>query len=231
MNKFITLTVACFALFVQADAASNKATVEKLYDLYENGTAREFADTYASLVAEDYYRWLGRYVGLGFRMNDDEMTVAEVVNSPAKDHLKPGDKILSVNGVKAKEGNELPFQGPLGGEVKVKLERDGKKMTVKMNRALQTNTGDKERMLGWLSTFNEEDWKDRSKVIQRNPVVAEGNEVYASFESKDTNEDGNEVRWWTVERFIFNDSGQIVHHGDINEDLLIAQQNGYKLSK
>ena len=42
---------------------------------------------------------------------------------------------------------------------------------------------------------------------------------------------GNEVRWWTVERFIFNDSGQIVHHGDINEDLLIAQQNGYKLSK
>ena len=48
MNKFITLTVACFALFVQADAASNKATVEKLYDLYENGTAREFADTYAS---------------------------------------------------------------------------------------------------------------------------------------------------------------------------------------
>ena len=46
-----------------------------------------------------------------------------------------------------------------------------------------------------------------------------------------SNEDGNEVRWWTVERFIFNDSGQIVHHGDINEDLLIAQQNGYKLSK
>ena len=89
MNKFITLTVACFALFVQADAASNKATVEKLYDLYENGTAREFADKYASLVAEDYDRWLGRYVGLGFRMNDDEMTVAEVVNSPAKDHLKP----------------------------------------------------------------------------------------------------------------------------------------------
>ena len=102
MNKFITLTVACFALFVQADAASNKATVEKLYDLYENGTAREFADTYASLVAEDFDRWLGRYVGLGFRMNDDEMTVAEVVNSPAKDHLKPVDKILSVNGIKAR---------------------------------------------------------------------------------------------------------------------------------
>ena len=113
------------------------------------------------------------------------------------------------------------------------LKNDSKVLVTKIREVQAIEIGEPNCELEDPVEFRlgEEDWKDRSKVIQRNPVVAEGNEVYASFESKDTNEDGNEVRWWTVERFIFNDSGQIIHHGDINEDLLIAQQIGYKLSK
>ena len=64
-----------------------------------------------------------------------------------------------------------------------------------------------------------------------NPVIAEGNEVWGSFESMDTNDEGNEVRWWTVERFQFNDKGQLSNHGDMQEDMFIAEQNGYSLLK
>ncbi|GIS48011.1 MAG: hypothetical protein Ct9H90mP20_6810 [Candidatus Neomarinimicrobiota bacterium] len=80
-------------------------------------------------------------------MNDDEMTGFRSSQFTCEGSSKTWRKILSVNGIKAKEGKELPFQGPLGGEVKVKLGRDGKKMTVKMNRALQTNRGIKKECL------------------------------------------------------------------------------------
>ena len=68
-------------------------------------------------------------------------------------------------------------------------------------------------------------------MITVNPLVAEGNEVWGSFEMSWENDDGNQVRMWQVERFVFNDSGMLVQHGDLSEDLFVSEQNGYTLVK
>ena len=101
------------------------------------------------------------------------MTVMSTNSSPAKDHFMPGDKFISVNGVNADSGEDLPFKGAVGGEVKVILERDGKTVKVKMNRAVQTNTATKAQMLQGYETWTKEGWEDRGTMITVNPLVAE----------------------------------------------------------
>jgi hypothetical protein len=231
MKKIILSMMMIFTINGFADTASNKAFVQSMYDTYQSGTAKEFTGKYTSVLADDYQRWNGRYVGLGFRTSEDGMTVLGTTNSPAADHLKAGDVFVSVNGVMAGPDAELPFKGAIGGDVNIVLKRDGKEMKISMKRAAQENTSDKDQMMTWMSDWDEENWSKRSKIITMNPVIAEGNEVWGSFESMDTNDEGNEVRWWTVERFQFNDKGQLSNHGDMQEDMFIAEQNGYSLLK
>ena len=184
--KNILLTFAIiFAFNIHADSDANKANVAKMYDIFQNGTHEEFINHYSKLMSEDFERWNGRYVGLGFRVNEEDMTVMSTNSSPAKDHFMPGDKFISVNGVKADSGEDLPFKGAVGGEVKVVLERDGKKVKVKMNRAVQTNTATKAQMLqgtGWW----EVQWASKELADQawsewvQNKEANEWNEKYAS---------------------------------------------------
>ena len=232
LMKNILLTFAImFAFNIHADSDANKANVAKMYDIFQNGTHEEFINHYSKLMSEDFERWNGRYVGLGFTVKEEDMTVMSTNSSPAKDHFMPGDKFISVNGVNADSGEDLPFKGAVGGEVKVVLERDGKTVKVKMNRAVQTNTATKAQMLQGYETWTKEGWEDRGTMITVNPLVAEGNEVWGSFEMSWENDDGNQVRMWQVERFVFNDSGMLVQHGDLSEDLFVSEQNGYTLVK
>ena len=134
--KKIFILIVIFLVGCSSPSASdeNKAKIKAVYDAWESGTKEEWMSAYLDILADDFYRWNGRYVGLGFRINTEEMTVIEATASPAKDHFMPGDKFISVNGMEATTENadDLPFRGALGGEVVVVLERDGSEQTVTM---------------------------------------------------------------------------------------------------
>ena len=212
----------------QSDA--NKAKIQAVYDAWSNGTKEEWIEAYHSILADDYVRWNGRYVGLGFQIDQENLTVIEAMRSPAKENFKPGDKFISVNGIEATVENveDLPFQGAIGGEVNIVLERDGEELSMTLVRAAQEQTATKEQVLA-----NQEGWEgydNRPTIKTFRPLIAEDNVVYAAFELSGTNGEGAEVNWWNVERFVFNEDGELVGHGDLSEELFLWQQNGYYLT-
>lgn len=214
-----------------ADADANRAKIKALYGVYDTGTVKEFTATYINMLADDFYAWNERYIGLGFGMSDDGETIERVLRSPAIDHLKAGDKVISVNGVLASSDDDLPFQGLLGGEVTIVLMRNDSKMTVSMNRAIQRNTNDKANTIDWMSTWDPKNWAKRATRLRLNPIIAEGNEVYASYESSQKNDEGVDVIGWTIERYVFNEAGDLVVSANLDESLFMAAQNGYFLAK
>jgi hypothetical protein len=214
-----------------ADADANRAKIKALYDVYDTGTVKEFTATYINMLADDFYAWNERYIGLGFGMSDDGETIERVLRSPAIEHLKAGDKVISVNGILASSDDDLPFQGLLGGEVTIVLMRNDAKMTVSMNRAIQRNTNDKANTIYWMSTWDPKNWAKRATRLRLNPIIAEGNEVYASYESSQKNDEGVDVIGWTIERYVFNEAGDLVVSANLDESLFMAAQNGYFLEK
>ena len=214
-----------------ADADANRAKIKALYDVYDTGTVKEFTATYINMLADDFYAWNERYIGLGFGMSDDGETIERVLRSPAIDHLKAGDKVISVNGILASSDDDLPFQGLLGGEVTIVLMRNDAKMTVSMNRAIQRNTNDKANTIYWMSTWDPKNWAKRATRLRLNPIIAEGNEVYASYESSQKNDEGVDVIGWTIERYVFNEAGDLVVSANLDESLFMAAQRGYFLAK
>jgi hypothetical protein len=214
-----------------ADADANRTKIKALYDVYDKGTVKEFTATYVSMLADGFYEWNSRYIGLGFGMSDDGETVERVLRSPAIDHLKAGDKVISVNGILASSDDDLPFQGLLGGEVTIVLMRNDKKMTVSMNRAVQLNTNDKANIIDWMTTWDPKNWAKRGTRLRLNPIIAEDNEVYASYEFSQKNDEGVDVIGWTIERYVFNEAGDLVFSANLDESLFMAAQNGYFLAK
>ena len=225
--SLIFFVLSCFSF---ADSDSNKAKIKAIYDAWDTGTKEEWMSAYLSIHADNFNRWNGRYVGLGFRINTEEMTVIEATASPAKENFKPGDKFISVNGIEATPENaeNLPFRGALGGEVVVVLEREGKQKTVSMKRAAQVNDATsaeiKTNVDGW------DGWDQRPKAKIMRPLIAEDNVVYGAFQMAYQDQDGNEVTWWNIDRFVFNDEGKLVGHADLSEELFFEEQRGYFLT-
>ena len=200
---------------------SNKVKIKAVYDFWETGTKEEWMNAYTGIMADDFERWNGRYVGLGFRINQEELTVLGTTNAPASDYLKVGDKFLSVNGMEASAENvdDLPFQGKLGGEVTVVVDRDGEEMTFTMKRATQVNDAGREEVIQNLTNWTNFDM--RPKIKSSRPLVAEDNVVIGTFQLAFTDADGNEVTWWVMERFVFNEDGELAFHADLSEELFL----------
>ena len=70
----------------------------------------------------------------------------------------------------------------------------------------------------------------RPKIKSSTPLVAEDNVVIGTFQLFYVDPDGNEVTWWNIERFVFNEDGKLVFHADLSEELFLNQQQGYYLT-
>ena len=231
MKKILFFMLAVLTINLTfASSDSNKAKIKAIYDSWETGTKEEWMNAYTGIMADDFERWNGRYVGLGFRINQEELTVLGTANAPASDYLKVGDKFLSVNGIEASAENvdDLPFQGKLGGEVTVVVDRDGKEMTFTMKRATQVNDATREEVIQNLTNWTNFDM--RPKIKSSTPLVAEDNVVIGTFQLFYVDPDGNEVTWWNIERFVFNEDGKLIFHADLSEELFLNQQQGYYLT-
>jgi len=82
-----------------------------------------------------------------------------------------------------------------------------------------------------MSTWDPKNWEKRATRLRLNPIIAEGNEVYASYESSQKNDEGVDVVGWTIERYVFNEAGDLVLSANLDESLFMAAQNGYFLAK
>ncbi len=223
---FILIILTSCTTSTPSDA--NKAKIQTIYDSWQSGTKEEWMGAYLNIMSEDFSRWNGRYVGLGFTINNEEMTVIRTTGSPANDYFQAGDKFISVNGMAATAENseELPFQGKIGEEITVVIERDGEEMTLVMERAAQTNRSSSQEIQQNIEGWDTYD--SRPEMLNVNPLIAEGNEVWGSFELGAKTPNGDLIRWWVVERFVFNDKGELSRHAQITEDLFReAQVGGY----
>ena len=124
---------------------------------------------------------------------------------------QPEPSILDLNGI-----------NPLG------PNRDGKEMTFTMKRAAQVNDATREEVIQNLTNWTNFDM--RPKIKSSAPLVAEDNVVIGTFQLFYVDPDGNEVTWWNIERFVFNEDGKLVFHADLSEELFLNQQQGYYLT-
>lgn len=114
-----------------------KGMVAATGDIYtEYYTAKELSEFTAST--------LGNFVGIGVYMQADEESgrvtvISPIAGSPAdKAGIKPGDKIIKVDGVeyKAEDINEVSshVKGEIGTEVTITIERDGELIDLTIKR-------------------------------------------------------------------------------------------------
>ena len=101
-------------------------------------------------------------------------------------------------------------------------------MTFTMKRATQVNDAGNEEVIQNLTNWTNFDM--RPKIKSSRPLVAEDNVVIGTFQLAFTDADGNEVTWWVMERFVFNEDGELAFHADLSEELFFNQQQGYYLT-
>ena len=177
-----------------------------------------------------------RYVGFGFQLDsnpEDEMRVVLVTpDTPASKVLKEGDVFVSVNGVPSTYENrdKMTFRGKPGEPVPAVILRDGKEMEIEVNRGVIEAVNSKERALTGLRLADAETWPaDSCSVVE---VVADGNVVYVHREWSATEaETGYKFKQRDVNRFEFNDAGQVSKLWGLGESRFVLEQLGYTISR
>jgi len=187
-------------------------------------------------MADDGVFMPARYVGFGFQLDnnpEDEMRVVMVTpDTPASKVLQQGDVFVSVNGVPSTFENrdKMTFRGKPGEPVPAVILRDGKEMEIEVNRGVIEAVNDKERALMGLGLADADDWPaDSCSVVE---VVAEGKVVYVHSESSYTeSETGYKFKQRDVQRFEFNEAGQVSKLWGLGEGRFVLEQLGYTISR
>lgn len=158
-----------------------KPSDEKLVNGAIKGLFYGLDDPYSQYYTKEEFERLkeqtsGSYVGIGIYISptseDDYITViAPIEGSPAeKSGIKPGDKIIKVDGtpVFAKDSDEAigMMKGKAGTEVELTLNRDGREFNVKVKREEIVSKSIESEMLedgiGYIKiiSFSENTYKD-----------------------------------------------------------------------
>ena len=186
-------------------------------------------------MAEDGQAVQGRYVGFGFTWDprENEMRVGRVTpNSPADGALEVGDLFLEVNGVKAIPENfeNLGFRGKPGEEIAAVIERNGMKKNITFNRGAINARLSKSQILQNMDSGEANEWPALEfRIIE---VLSKGNTVYVLSNATQTDYQVDlNYNHYTVTRFMFNESGEVVEVATLSEDRFVLEQTGYKISR
>ena len=79
-----------------------------------------------------------------------------------------------------------------------------------------------------LIEFEDEHAKEEGHDDHDEHGHEEGHTDAEGFKLEDEN--GNEITWWNIERFVFNEDGQLSSHADLSEELFFQEQMGYYLT-
>lgn len=181
-NKMIGLEGAIKEDFYQ------KPSDKKLVDGAIKGLFYGLDDPYSQYYTKNEFERLkeqtsGSYVGIGIYISptseDDYITViAPIEGSPAeKSGIKPGDKIIKVDGtpVYSKNSDEAVgmMKGKSGTEVELTLKRDGKEFNIKVKREEIVSKSIESKMLedgiGYIKiiSFSENTYKDFKSALEQ----------------------------------------------------------------
>lgn len=238
MNYPSALAVSAISLFAATgvNAAHHETdlkAVAKGWIEASCGDRAGFMDYVKAHMADDGVWMPARYVGLGFQIDIDEMTVSMVMpDTPAASNLKVGDQFVEVNGVAATEENRdrMSFRGEPGQPVKAVIKRDGKEMDVEITRGIIERAESKDVALANLQLGDAEDWGTGTCSVEE--MVQEGNVIYAHIAWTDTERDtGIQYRGSDITRFEFNDAGQVVKGWNRGESRFVLEQLGYSITR
>jgi membrane-associated protease RseP (regulator of RpoE activity) len=230
---FLCATSGAFA----AHHESGHKAVAEGWDAASCGELAEFIEYVNMHMADDGVFMPARYVGLGFQINnDDDEDFATIVRvtpgTPAAKALRVGDQFVSVNGVPASFENrdKMTFRGKPGDPVKAVIKRDGKELSVDIQRGVIAATNTKEQSLANLAVASADDWAaDSCKVTE---IIEEGDVVYMTSEFTDTEEEtGYQYTGRNVTRFKFNSDGKIAEAWTMGEGRFILEQLGYTITR
>ena len=186
-------------------------------------------------MADDGQSVQGRYVGFGFTWDprENEMRVGRVTpNSPADGALEVGDLFLEVNGVKAIPENfeSLGFRGKPGAEIAAVIERKGMKKNITFKRGIVNGRLSKSQVLENINSAEADEWP--AKEFRIIDVLSKGNIVYVLSNATQTDYNVDlDYNVYTVNRFMFNDDGEVIEIANLSEDRFVLEQTGFNITR
>lgn len=218
------------------EGPGNKAVAEGWFEA-SCGDLEGFVEYVDMHMADDGVFTPDRYVGLGFTVDndkgDDFGTIMSVTpGTPAASVLMAGDQFVSVNGMPSTWENrdKTTFRGKPGEPVKAVIMRDGKEMSVEVNRGIIAARNDKSTVLKNLGMADASDWGTGECGVLE--VVAEGDVVYLTAEYSDTEtETGYPFTQRQIMRIKFNGDGKIMEAMGMGENQFVLEQLGYRISR
>lgn len=190
-------------------------------------------------MAEDGLFYRPRYVGFGFTFdNTDEsgrMVVETIIpDSPASAVLQVGDEFKSVRGVEVtmdnRDSGKLSFRGAPGEAVAAVIKRGDELIDIEVTRGKIESTVSKAGMIDWMSSGDADDWGDDSFTL--NEVVTSGDVAYAWTTIANVDDvTGQMIETHVLTRFQFNEEGQVVAIGSLQENRFILEQQGFSITR
>ena len=248
--KHIFTTIICTVLFlVPSDVFSGghekdehdhdhyhgiEATANDWITAFYTGKS-ESIEAVENNMADDGQSVQGRYVGFGFTWDprENEMRVGRVTpNSPADGALEVGDLFLEVNGVKAIPENfeSLGFRGKPGAEIAAVIERKGMKKNITFKRGIVNGRLSKSQVLENINSAEADEWP--AKEFRIIDVLSKGNIVYVLSNATQTDYNVDlDYNVYTVNRFMFNDDGEVIEIANLSEDRFVLEQTGFNITR
>jgi len=195
-------------------------------------------------MSDDGYNIGSRYIGFGFNFNADAMekdgmVVTNVIDGgPASSVLKVGDKFISVNEVlvtqESIDDGSLSFRGTPGVPVSAIILRDGKEISITVERGIVEPTYSKAQIIQNISNADAEKWGENSLESEIREVVADASKgvVYVKTWDKFLDDvSGLEAEALTLTRFEFDQNGKVLTVGNITESELVLRQTGWSITR
>ena len=218
--------------------------------LAENWVASSYESKDAALnmvtenMSDKGYNIGARYIGFGFNFNADAMekdgmVVTNVIQGgPASSVLRDGDRFISVNEVlvtqESVDDGSLSFRGTPGVPVSAVIERDGKEISITVERGIVEPTYSKEQIIENISNADADNWGENSLGYEIREVVTDASKrvVYVKTWDKFLDDvSGREAEALTLTRFEFDLNGKVLNVGNMTENELILRQTGWSITR
>ena len=241
------LLMALIFFFISCSSTPDSSKIASLAKSWVT-SSYESKDAALKMITENMsdngYNIGARYVGFGFNYNSDVMETDGMIvtniikGSPASSVLEVGDKFIMVNEVlvtkKSTEDGSLSFRGKPGVPVTATVLRDGKEISITIERGIVEPTYSKQQIIENISTADEDKWRENSRGYEIREVVTDASKrvVYVKIWDKFLDDvSGREAEALTLTRFEFDQDGKVLNVGNMTESELILRQTGWAITR
>ena len=134
----------------------------------------------------------------------------------------------------SRNDGSLSFRGTPGVPVSAVIERDGKEISITVERGIVEPTYSKEQIIENISNADADNWGDNSLGYEIREVVTDASKgvVYVKTWDKFLDDaSGREAEALTLTRFEFDQDGKVLNVGNMTESELILRQTGWAITR